>query len=109
MQKKLIFEAKNGADIVKFQTYKAEKLSIKESPKFRLPNGKMIKKGSLFNSYKKVDRFNKNHYELLKKICVKNKIEFMSTPFYNEAVDMLSKLGVKALKLHLVTSQIFPA
>ena len=43
--KKLIFEAKkNGADIVKFQTYKAEKLSIKESPKFRLPNGKMIKK-----------------------------------------------------------------
>ncbi len=107
--KKLIFEAKkNGADIVKFQTYKAEKLSIKESPKFRLPNGKMIKKGSLFNSYKKVDRFNKNHYELLKKICVKNKIEFMSTPFDNEAVDMLSKLGVKAFKIASCDITNFP-
>ena len=38
--------SKTGCDAVKFQTYKAEKLSIKESPKFRLPNGKMIKKGS---------------------------------------------------------------
>lgn len=107
--KKLIQEAKkNGADIVKFQTYKAEKLSIKESPKFITSNGKVVKKGSLFNSYKKVDKFNKNHYELLKKICLKNKIEFMSTPFDDEAVDMLSKLGVKAFKIASCDITNFP-
>ena len=48
--RKLIREAKkNGADIVKFQTYKAEKLSIKESPQFKILSGKVVKKGALFN------------------------------------------------------------
>ena len=106
---KLIKEAKkNGADIVKFQTYKAEKLSIKESPQFKIPNGKIIKKGYLFNSYKKVDRFNQNDYKFLKKICLKNKIEFMSTPFDDEAVDMLDKLGVKAFKVASCDITNFP-
>ena len=39
---------------------------------------------------------------------VKNKIEFMSTPFDNEAVDMLSKLGVKAFKIASCDITNFP-
>jgi len=106
---KLIKAAKkNGADIVKFQSYKAEKLSIKETPQFKTPDGKIIKKGSLFKSYKKVDKFNQLDYKFLKKICLKNKIEFMSTPFDNQAVDMLDKLGVKAFKIASCDITNFP-
>ena len=39
---------------------------------------------------------------------MKNKIEFMSTPFDNEAVDMLSKLGVKAFKIASCDITNFP-
>ncbi len=107
--RKLIGEAKkNGADIVKFQTYKAEKLSIKESPQFKILNGKVVKKGALFNSYKKVDKFEIKEYEFLKKICDKYKIQFMSTPFDKEAVDMLDSLGVKAFKVASCDITNFP-
>lgn len=107
--KKLIKEAKiNGADIVKFQTYKAEKLSIKESPQFKIPNGKIIKKGALFNSYKKVDKFENKEYKFLKKICDEYKIQFMSTPFDNDAVEMLNNLGVKAFKVASCDITNFP-
>ncbi len=106
---KLIKEAKiNGADIVKFQTYKAQNLSIKESPQFKTPNGKIIKKGALYKSYKKVDKFNKTDYRILKKICKKNKIEFMSTPFDDYSVDMLDSLGVKAFKVASCDITNFP-
>ena len=109
MAKKLIIAAKkNGADIVKFQTYKAEKLSIKKTPRFKTADGKIVKKGSLFKSYKKVDRFNLEDYRSLKKICKKNKIEFMSTPFDNEAVDMLNELGVNAYKVASCDINNFP-
>ncbi len=106
---KLIREAKkNGADIVKFQTYKANRISIEDTPKFKTPHGKIIKKGALFKSYEKVDRFNKNDYKILKKICHKNKIEFMSTPFDDYAVDMLDSLGVKAFKVASCDITNFP-
>jgi len=106
---KLIKEAKiNGADIVKFQTYKAHNLSIKESPQFKTPNGKIIKKGALYKSYQKVDKFNKTDYRILKKICQKYKIEFMSTPFDDYSVDMLDSLGVKAFKVASCDITNFP-
>ena len=92
-------QKKNGADIVKFQTYKAEKLSIKESPQFKILSGKVVKKGALFNSYKKVDKFEIKEYKFLKKICDKYKIQFMSTPFDEDVVDELYKLGVKRFKI----------
>jgi sialic acid synthase SpsE len=106
---KLIKEAKkNGADIVKFQTYKADKLSIKDSPQFKTSCGKLIKKGILYKSYQELDKFDSNDYKILKRICDKNKIEFMSTPFDNSAVDMLDNLGVKAFKVASCDITNFP-
>ena len=97
---KLIREAKkNGADIIKFQTYKANKLVIKKSPRFWNWRGESKKKGTQFDSYSRLDSFDKYEYSLLAKLCKKYKIEFMSTPFDEEAVDMLYNLGVNGYKV----------
>ena len=97
---KLIKEAKKGgADIIKFQTYKAEKLVVKKSPRFWNWSGEIKKKGTQYDSYCKLDIFNKKEYHRLIKLCKKYKIEFMSTPFDEDAVDMLYDLGVKGYKI----------
>ena len=90
---------KSGADIIKFQTYKAEKLVSKNASRFWNWNGEIKKKGSQFDSYKRLDGFNKEDYEKLISICKKYKIEFMSTPFDLESVDMLCELGINGFKI----------
>lgn len=106
---KLIKEAKkNGADFIKFQTYKANKLTTKKSPRFWNWTGEKNKRGTQYDSYKRLDVFNDNDYYKLKKICEKYKIEFLSTPFHLEAVDLLKKLGVKAFKIASCDITNFP-
>tara|TARA_B100000989_G_scaffold298025_1_gene285760 strand:+ start:1363 stop:2421 length:1059 start_codon:yes stop_codon:yes gene_type:complete len=106
---KLIVEAKkNGADFIKFQTYKAEKLTIKKSPRFWNWLGEKDKNGSQYDSYKRLDIFNDKEYARLSSLCKKHKIEFLSTPFDNEAVDLLLSLGVKAFKIASCDITNFP-
>lgn len=98
--KKLIDKAKQaGCDIIKFQTYKAEKLTTKNAPRFWNWSGERKKKGSQFDSYSNLDSFNKNHYKTLIKYCKKKNIEFLSTPFDKEAVDMLVSIGMRGFKI----------
>jgi sialic acid synthase SpsE len=97
---KLIKEAKkNGADIIKFQTYKAEKLVSKNAKRFWTWDGEVKKKGTQYDSYKRLDKFNFNEYKKLKKLCEKYNIEFMSTPFDLDSVNLLLKLNVNAFKI----------
>jgi sialic acid synthase SpsE len=96
----LIKEAKKaGAQIIKFQTYKAEKLVSKTAERFWEWSGEVKKKGSQFDSYARLDKFGYKEYKQLKKLCDKYKIEFMSTPFDIDSVDMLCELGVSAFKI----------
>lgn len=98
--KKLIDEAKkSNCDIIKFQTYKAEKLTTKSAPRFWNWSGEIKKKGSQFDSYSNLDSFNKNHYKILINYCKKKNIEFLSTPFDKESVDMLVSIGIKGFKV----------
>lgn len=100
LAEKLIKEAKkNGADIIKFQTYKAEKLVSNDAPRFWNWKGEIKKSGSQYDSYKRLDGFNKREYEILFKLCKKYKIEFMSTAFDLESVDMLAGIGMKGFKV----------
>ena len=82
---------KSGASAVKFQTYSSETLYSKNTPDFA--------------GYKNINQLIKN-IELprewqkdLKKYCDEQSIEFMSTPFDEQAVDELVNLGVKKLKI----------
>lgn len=97
---KLIKSAKeSGADIIKFQTYKASRLVISKSPRFWKWDGETKKKGTQYDSYSTLDSFNYIEYKKLFNLCKKYKIEFMSTPFDTDAVKMLNKIGMKAFKI----------
>ena len=83
--KKLVREAKNsGADAIKFQTFKANDLASKKS--------------KWFNVFKKLE-LQDNEFEELNDYAKENKIIFFSAPFSFKAVDLLTKLNVKAIKI----------
>lgn len=97
---KLIKSAKiAGADIIKFQTYKASKLTTKKAPRFWSWEGERDKNGSQYDSYSILDKFGEDQYSELIRICKDYKIEFMSTPFDTESASMLVKLGMKGFKI----------
>tara|TARA_B100001989_G_scaffold250361_1_gene227336 strand:- start:183 stop:1235 length:1053 start_codon:yes stop_codon:yes gene_type:complete len=97
---KLIKTAKSaGADVIKFQTYKASKLTTKDAPRFWNWEGEKIKEGSQYDSYSSLDSFEKEDYEELYSLCKKHDIEFMSTPFDSDSADMLVKIGMKGFKI----------
>ncbi len=95
--KKLINSAKEGgADAVKFQTYKAEKLAARKSPYYW--DIKKEKTKSQFELFSKFDKFDLKDYKVLASYCKKKNIEFLSTPFDLDAVNFLSPL-VKMFKI----------
>jgi len=89
--KQLILKAKEaGADAAKFQSYKAELITSKNSPSYWDTSKEKIK--NQFNLFKKYDHFNEADYIKLYNYCKSLKIDFASTPFDHEAVDMLDPL-----------------
>lgn len=87
----MIEEAKRGgADAVKFQTYKAETLTSKDSPAYWDLNKESTK--SQFELFKKHDKFWKEEYVELAEYAKEVGIDFLSTPFDKEAVDFLDEL-----------------
>ncbi|HWO06968.1 MAG TPA: N-acetylneuraminate synthase family protein [Candidatus Paceibacterota bacterium] len=98
--KQLIREAaKAGADAIKFQTYKAEKLVTKQAPRFWDWKGEVKKKGTQYDSYSLLDKFPLEHYPELIALCKKEGIEFLSTPFDEDSAKALVKFGMKAIKV----------
>ena len=81
---------KSGAEVIKFQSYKANKIASKFSPAYWDTNFEKTK--SQFELFKKYDKFWKKEYEQLKKYCDQQKIEFLSTPFDFESAKFLNDL-----------------
>ncbi|MEO8209917.1 MAG: N-acetylneuraminate synthase family protein [bacterium] len=91
LAKRLIDEAAHGgAQAIKFQTYKAETLTIKDSPSYWDTDKEKTK--NQFDLFKKYDKFWKKEYEELKSCCDKTGIEFLSTPFDVQSADFLNDL-----------------
>lgn len=89
--KMMCLEAKKaGADAVKFQTYKAEKIASKYSPSYWDLTEEAT--SSQFELFKKYDSFEKEDYEEIARYCDEINVCFMSTPFDFEAVDFLEKI-----------------
>lgn len=91
--------AEAGADAIKFQTYKADKLVTKSAPRFWDWKGEEKKKGTQHDSYSLLDKFPLKHYPELIKTCKKYGIEFISTPFDEDSAAALVKFGMKAIKV----------
>lgn len=78
--KLMILEAKKaGIHAVKFQSYKAELLTVRESPSYWDTNEENTK--SQYELFKKFDSFGEAEYRLLSNYCKEIGIEFLSTPF----------------------------
>lgn len=106
---KLVAAAKRaGADIIKFQTYKAQNLTTKNAERFWSWDGEEEPDGSQYDSYSKLDSFGIDDYKQLKSICDTYEIEFMSTPFDDGAVDLLVEVGVGGFKVASCDLNNFP-
>ena len=91
LAKKMIYLAKKGgADAAKFQSYKAETLASKNSPAYWDTKKEITK--NQFELFKKYDSFSKKDYNELANYSRKIGIDFISTPFDDEAVDYLNPL-----------------
>ena len=102
--KQLIIEAKrSGADCVKFQTFKAERIAIHDAPKANYQLKTTDPTESQIDMLKKLEMPEDAYYELIE-CCKKNEIIFLSTPYSKEDVDFLNILGVPAFKLASITA-----
>lgn len=82
--------AAGGANAAKFQTYKAAKLAVKESPAYWDTTKEPTR--SQYEVFRKFDSFEPEDYVELKRYCDKRGIDFVSTPFDSDAVDLLDLL-----------------
>ncbi|MCF8067735.1 MAG: N-acetylneuraminate synthase [Desulfobacterales bacterium] len=99
LAKKLIdIAAEAGADAIKFQTYKTEELLSKNAPKAAYQNKNTPLNESQFEMLKNYELDSKAHYELFK-YSQRKKISFISSPFDNESIDLLSQIGVDFIKI----------
>lgn len=91
--------AKAGADFVKFQTFKADKIVSKQAKKATYQN-KNINDGddSQYNMLKKLEIPDEWYPELLA-LCKNENIKFLSTGFDNESIDFLDALPIKLFKI----------
>ncbi len=96
---KMIQEAARcGADCVKFQTFKAERLALRNAPKAEYQLKVTDSNESQIDMLKSLEL----PFEAYKKIiecCKQENVVFMSTPYNIEDVDFLDDLGVSAYKL----------
>ncbi len=89
--KRLIELAKEGgAHAVKFQTYKANSLVIKDSPAYW--DKKVNPISNQHELYSIYDKFGKHEYFVLAEHCKAVKIDFASTAFDEKSVDMLDSI-----------------
>ena len=98
--KKLISAASDcGADIVKFQTFKTAKLvtpsAIKANYQIKNTGKKSLTQKDML---KKLELKNEDH-KILFEYCKKKNIEFLSTAFDLESLQMLLELSIKRIKI----------
>ncbi len=92
----MVSAAKNaGADAVKFQTFKADRLASKGAPK---ADYQKTSDASQTEMLARLELDWKAH-RLIKERCEKEGILFLSTPFDEGSADLLDKLGVSLFKL----------
>jgi N,N'-diacetyllegionaminate synthase len=99
LAKKLIDVASDsGADAVKFQTFKAEKLVSKNAQKADYQKQTTDKCESQFDMIKKLELDLDTHKELISYCKTKN-IMFLSTPFDHDSIELLNDLGLEIFKI----------
>lgn len=87
-----------GADAVKFQTFKAENLVSKTLKQADYQTENTGKQQSQFELLKQLTLSEDAHHQLID-YCAFRNIEFMSTPFDDESIELLDRLKMKRWKI----------
>lgn len=96
--KRLVREAKAaGADAIKFQTYKAGKISTRTAPRYWVEPDDPT--GSQYDTFAKLDSFGREEHDTLFRYAAEQELLCFSAPFDEEAVDMLDEIGVPGFKI----------
>ncbi|MBN2282903.1 MAG: N-acetylneuraminate synthase [Deltaproteobacteria bacterium] len=99
LAKKMIDSAADcGVDAVKFQTFKAEKVVSKFTPKAEYQKEKTKTDESHLEMIKKLELNAAAHQRLITH-CNKKKIQFLSSPFDLGSIDLLNELGLNIFKI----------
>ncbi len=99
LAKKLVEEAaKAGADAVKFQTFRAETLVSPEAPKAVYQQQTTDAEESQFDMIRRLELSPAAHRELIEH-CRKVGIQFLSSPFDLDSIDLLAELGLEIFKI----------
>lgn len=99
LAKELIDAAvKAGADAVKFQTFKTDKLVTRNAPKAEYQNQQSQNVVSQYEMLKGLELTQKDHL-VLREYCDSKNILFLSTPFDIPSVDVLNSINVPAFKI----------
>jgi len=99
LAKKMIDAAvEAGADAVKFQTFKAEKVVSRYAPKAEYQKKTTTADESQLEMIKKLELDAAAHQTLID-YCKKKNIRFLSTPFDLESIDLLNELGLDIFKI----------
>jgi N,N'-diacetyllegionaminate synthase len=98
LAKEMIREAKSsGADAVKFQTFTAEALVSKGTPKVDYQKETTGEAESHYDMIKSLELSHDDHYPIIE-YCDLNNIQFISTPYDVESAKFLDKIGVNVFK-----------
>ena len=96
---KLIDGAKSaGADIVKFQTFRANELVTESAEKASYQKSTTDAGETQFEMIRKLELTRENHLKLMH-YCEEVEIEFLSAPFDIASIELLNELGVKLFKI----------
>ena len=87
-----------GADAVKFQTFKAERIVSINAPKAEYQIENTNNTESQYQMLKKLEIDKETHLELME-YCKEKNIMFLSTPFDVDSVHMLVELGIEIIKI----------
>ena len=99
LAKKMIDAAvEAGADAVKFQTFKAEKVVSRYAPKAEYQKKTTTADESQLEMVKKLELDAAAHQTLID-YCKKKNIRFLSTPFDLDSIDLLNELGLDIFKI----------
>jgi N,N'-diacetyllegionaminate synthase len=87
-----------GADAIKFQTFKAEKLTTANAPKAAYQVEATGVSGNQLEMLRKLE-LSYSDFKKLFDECRKNNILFLSTPFDEDSTDFLDSLNMEAFKI----------
>jgi len=99
LAKRLVDAASNaGADLIKFQTFKAKELVTKTAEKADYQKNLTDNKESQFQMIKKLE-LDWNAHQELDNYCNQKKIQFISAAFDHSSIDLLREMDLPYYKI----------